>query len=214
MKDTEVNNIGIRALMTAFFFAVIVFVIFGAVTIYHNDTLCRRISSIINTQARISVDLKRMHKDVSRVRALSSSGSIAVMSSRLKYANLLNHARANYYAALIYGHALRNQLDPFLVYSVIQAESSFLTTAVSPKGARGLMQVMPSWTRIFHIDSDDLFHPATNIHVGTLILRDELKRYGNLRRALAAYNSGRPHGQEHYVNRVLNTYAFLAKGGH
>ncbi len=75
-----------------------------------------------------------------------------------------------------------------LVRSVMAAESAFQTTAVSPKGAIGLMQLMPGTAKMLGADPTD---PAQNVDAGTRYLRDLLEKYnGGLWRALAAYNAG------------------------
>jgi soluble lytic murein transglycosylase-like protein len=75
-----------------------------------------------------------------------------------------------------------------LVRSVMAAESGFLAEAVSPKGAIGLMQLMPETAHELGVDPND---PAQNVDGGTRYLRDLLLKYeGGLRHALAAYNAG------------------------
>jgi soluble lytic murein transglycosylase-like protein len=75
-----------------------------------------------------------------------------------------------------------------LVRSVMAAESGFQANAVSPKGAIGLMQLMPETARDLGIDPHD---PAQNVDAGVRLLRDLLDKYdGGLWRALAAYNAG------------------------
>jgi soluble lytic murein transglycosylase-like protein len=75
-----------------------------------------------------------------------------------------------------------------LVRSVMAAESGFVPEAVSPKGAIGLMQLMPETARDLGVDPND---PEQNVDGGTRYLRDLLLRYdGGLRHALAAYNAG------------------------
>ena len=79
-------------------------------------------------------------------------------------------------------------LPPELVRSVIKAESGFAAQAVSPKGAIGLMQLMPGTARDLGADPHD---PAANVDAGTRYLRALLEKYdGGLRHALAAYNAG------------------------
>ena len=75
-----------------------------------------------------------------------------------------------------------------LVRSVMAAESGFQKDAVSPKGAIGLMQLMPGTAQVLNADPHD---PAQNVDAGTRYLRDLLLKYdGKLWHALAAYNAG------------------------
>ncbi|HUG53603.1 MAG TPA: lytic transglycosylase domain-containing protein [Vicinamibacteria bacterium] len=85
--------------------------------------------------------------------------------------------------------ARRHRLDPELVRAVIAVESGFRPQAVSPKGAQGLMQLMPATARALGVT--DPFDPAQNVEGGTRHLKALVERYGgDLERALAAYNAG------------------------
>jgi hypothetical protein len=85
--------------------------------------------------------------------------------------------------------AQENQLSPRLVHSVIQVESNYNPNAVSPKGAQGLMQLIPSTARRFGVS--DVFDPADNIQGGARYLKYLLDLYkGDQALALAAYNAG------------------------
>jgi soluble lytic murein transglycosylase-like protein len=74
------------------------------------------------------------------------------------------------------------------VKAVIAAESSFDAAAVSPKGAMGLMQLMPGTASDLGVD--DAFHTEQNVQGGTRYLRELYDRYGDWLRTLAAYNAG------------------------
>lgn len=113
--------------------------------------------------------------------------------------------------------ALRHGVDPVLVRAVIGVESAWNPRAVSPKGAAGLMQLMPQTARRYGVA--DRFDPAQNVDAGVRYLRDLLGMFrGDLPLALAAYNAGEGavlrHGgrvppypeSRRYVERVLRLY--------
>lgn len=79
-------------------------------------------------------------------------------------------------------------LEPALIRAVIQAESSFRTNAVSSAGAEGLMQLMPKTAKSLGVT--DSFDVNQNVMGGSTYLKKQLERFGDLRLALAAYNTG------------------------
>jgi soluble lytic murein transglycosylase-like protein len=105
----------------------------------------------------------------------------------------------------------RYRLDPDLVNSVIKAESGFNARAVSPKGAQGLMQLMPGTAA--ELGVPNAFDPEANVEGGTKYLRELLERYDfDLVKALAAYNAG-PQRVEQFggVPPYYETRAYVAR---
>ena len=129
-------------------------------------------------------------------------------------------AKAATYSQLIAGAARDNRLEPALVAAVIVVESGGDPKAVSRRGARGLMQLMPETARKYGVN--DVFDPAQNIRGGARYLHDLAQRYQNdLELILAAYNAGpeavdrqgrripQLHKTLNYVPRVLQLYRRL-----
>lgn len=103
------------------------------------------------------------------------------------------------------------QVDPLLIKAVIKAESNFDCRAVSKKGAKGLMQLMPETARDLNIC--DPFDPQANIYGGTYYLRQLLERFGgDLKLVLAAYNAG-PNKVESLgrVPRIAETQTYVRR---
>jgi soluble lytic murein transglycosylase-like protein len=120
--------------------------------------------------------------------------------------------RVTSYASLIDEHARRHDVRPDLVRAVIQVESAFNPTAVSPKGAMGLMQLMPATARSLGVGNP--FDPRQNVRAGVAYLRQLLDRYDNDEAlALAAYNAG-PGAVDRYNQSVppyRETRAYVAR---
>ena len=114
----------------------------------------------------------------------------------------------------------KNGVDPLLLYSVMHQESSFKSHAISPKGARGLMQLMPGTAARFGVTS--IFDPRQNIEGGARYLRFLLDRFdGDVNLALAGYNAGEgavekygwripPYSEtQEYVRRISRRYSLI-----
>ncbi len=94
------------------------------------------------------------------------------------------------YGLTIARAAARHHVDALLLAAIVATESGFSARAVSPQGARGLMQVIPEVAQDYGIDGD-LLDPAVNVEVGSRFVSGLLKDYkGDVERALAAYNAG------------------------
>jgi soluble lytic murein transglycosylase-like protein len=156
------------------------------------------------------------HLVLSNKRASSSAplASYAVPQAegiRVTRAATANRARA--YEDLISEHSRTQGVRPDLVRAVMQVESGFNPSARSPKGAMGLMQLMPATAKQYGVRN--AFNPAENVRAGVAYLRTLLDRYNdNEELALAAYNAGPgavdKHGQsvppyretQNYVSRI------------
>ena len=93
----------------------------------------------------------------------------------------------------------RNAVDPLLLYSIMHQESTFKRNALSPKGASGLMQLMPFTARRFGVSK--IWDPQQNIEGGARYMRFLLDQFGDVQLALAGYNAGEGAVMK-YGNRV------------
>jgi len=136
-----------------------------------------------------------------------------MVSRRIRYARPVNHLR---YDPYISEAARRFSVDPLLIKAIISAESNFDRTAVSKKGAKGLMQLMPA--TINDMNVSDPFDAEDNITGGTRYFSRLLKTFnGDLNLTLAAYNAGptlvkkigrvpKISETRNYVSKVIKNY--------
>ena len=114
----------------------------------------------------------------------------------------------------------RNSVDPLLLYAIMHQESTFKPRAMSNKGARGLMQLMPGTAVRFGVTS--IWDPQQNIEGGTRYMRFLLDKFdGNIQLALAGYNAGEgavmkygfripPYSEtQEYVRRISRRYDLI-----
>ncbi len=132
-------------------------------------------------------------------------------------------SRTSRYDSIVTSKSLKYNIEPSLISAVIKVESNWNSRAVSQKGAKGLMQLMPATAREMNVGNP--FNPEENIDGGTKYLRYLLDRFnGDLELALAAYNAGpasiRKYGgippireTQLYVKQVLKIYNRKDKSG-
>jgi soluble lytic murein transglycosylase len=131
------------------------------------------------------------------------------------------YARMRYplrYEQIVQGHARNYELEPALLAAVIYQESRFNARAESESGAIGLMQLLPETAKGIAVRTGgsrfqvaDLYNPEINVRYGSWYLRHLLNKYGEVNKALAAYNGGQGNvdrGVQYeetraYVERVL-----------
>jgi soluble lytic murein transglycosylase-like protein len=177
--------------------------------------------ALLSTGATMKVSAQRLEGDTV-VLMLKGGGEVGVPASMLRGVvpdEVLDEIRPSAEGdveRLVAEAAQRHGLDPALVMAVVGVESGFQPQAVSPKGARGLMQLMPRTAREMGVA--DPFDPAANLDGGSRYLSSLVARYeGDLTKALAAYNAGMGAVARHggvppyaetrkYVQRVLGRY--------
>jgi len=117
--------------------------------------------------------------------------------------------------------AARHGLDPKLLHALVLTESAYRPNAVSPAGAAGLTQLMPATAR--ELGVEDRFDPVENLRGGAEYLARQLRRFQDVRLALAAFNAGparvaalgripRIPETEQYVESVVECYLALSAG--
>ena len=146
----------------------------------------------------------------------SQSKDISDKNTYAHYSKLKTKVKERIFHPIIVDACIKHDMDLALVKAVIMAESSYNPMAVSKKGARGLMQLMPATASALGVE--DPFNPEHNINGGILHLKQLLKQFkGDLKLALAAYNAGSKRVKEHrgippyratryYVRSVLKYY--------
>jgi soluble lytic murein transglycosylase-like protein len=131
-------------------------------------------------EARSLSRLSNRLNGVSTDQPLSSPKPNSPQRQVFLYSNIIRQAATSY------------RIPPDLIAAVIKCESNWKSAALSRKGARGLMQILPSTAKgEFQVDPDNLWDPSINIHVGTAYLRRLANRYaGDSHNTVAAYNAG------------------------
>jgi soluble lytic murein transglycosylase-like protein len=120
------------------------------------------------------------------------------------------------YASIVSKIANKHKIDPAIIMAIIMAESGYNPRAVSKKGAKGLMQLMPRTAKSLGVKN--IFNPNDNINAGVRYFKKNLNRFnGDVKLALAAYNAGSGNVRKYrgippfratkiYVKKVLEYY--------
>jgi membrane-bound lytic murein transglycosylase MltF len=119
---------------------------------------------------------------------VSMENSSAINHRRAKATSSQEETLFPQYRSIIREAAEKYNLNPLLINSIIKAESNGDPRAVSPVGAKGLMQLID--TTAADMGVNDVFDPEQNINAGARYLRRMIDRFGDLKKALAAYNAG------------------------
>ncbi len=128
------------------------------------------------------------------------------------------------FGELIYETSRRYQVNPGLVAAMVRVESAFDPQAVSPKGAMGLLQLMPATAKRFGLSGSQAFEPVSNLDAGVRYVKWLGERFtGDLVLVLAGYNAGEAMVERHggvppfrethvYIRRVLEFAGVAAEG--
>ena len=132
----------------------------------------------------------------------------------------IQKARTSRYDSIIRKAAGAFHLPPALIKAVIRAESGFNSQAISHKGARGLMQLMPETANELGVRNP--FDPRANIFGGSKLLRKHLNEFGSLKNTLIAYNAGPDYVREkrripretrRYLHKVIAYFQLYEQEG-
>ncbi len=193
----------------------------GVRTYTNNTTINQsvKIYKFVDTKGVIHLTDKPKHPGYKLI--YQNSVNIPSLSSRLDFSSSVPiHKKYSNYRALIEEVASRTHLEPALLHAIIQTESGYNPKAISPKGAVGLMQLMPETAKRFGVTN--LTEASSNLYGGAYYLRYLLDLFNNDNElAIAAYNAGEnavkrygnkipPYREtKHYVKKVMALYLAL-----
>ncbi len=146
---------------------------------------------------------------------ISQTANLAVQTDQIP-PSVSGRKAEHQYHKFIVQTASKYQIDPALIKAIIMAESGYNPKAVSKKGAKGLMQLMPETAEALGVE--DIFNPRQNITGGVQYFKDLVNRFnGDVKLALAAYNAGSRYvrnyngvppfkATRYYIKKVLKYY--------
>jgi soluble lytic murein transglycosylase-like protein len=127
--------------------------------------------------------------DISQLADLQSLEGVNSESIAYNTLSKFNHRKERLFHPIILREAKRYKVDPCLVKAIIMAESGYNPRAISKRGAKGLMQLMPSTAEALGVE--DIFNPKQNISGGIRYFKQLVNKFdGDVKLALAAYNAG------------------------
>jgi len=143
---------------------------------------------------RIEIELDKFERRLTTLESMA--GEIYCINSiNSSRSDIMKKINNDSLATTLLENSLKYNIDYDLLIKIITIESSWNSKAISPKGAIGLMQIMPETAEIysslfFEGKKFDLFNPKDNIILGTRILYDNIQIYREINLALACYNGG------------------------
>lgn len=161
----------------------------------------------------LGVSLVSIHNGAKDAQIINNTRDIL---QNADFRSIFRHRKERLFHLIILQEAGRHDIDPALVKAIIMAESGYNPNAISDKGAKGLMQLMPSTAQALGVE--DVFNPQQNISGGVRYFKKLVNRFdGDIRLALAAYNAGSkkvrhyqgvpPYKSTHYyIEKVFKYY--------
>jgi len=165
----------------------------------------------------LGVSLVSIHNGAKDARIVNNTRDIL---QNADFRSRFRHKKERLFHLIILQEAGRHEIDPALVKAIIMAESGYNPNAISEKGAKGLMQLMPSTAQALGVE--DAFNPQQNISGGVRYFKRLVNRFdGDIKLALAAYNAGSkkvrhyqgipPYKSTHYYIKKVFKYYELYK---
>ncbi len=153
--------------------------------------------TVIESRRLVPLGLTPLPVEVRAVRETATGQARVFADFIASHRTGLSQREIEQVAITIINEAHARQLDPTLILAVVEVESGFNNFAVSPKGACGLMQILPATGEaladelgIRWVGRRTLFDPVANVRIGVAYLQALLRRYGSPETALSAYNWG------------------------
>jgi len=172
-KQTTIQILSVEIIRFFFIFAMILSV--SLVSIHTGQRHVRVIKKTLGISA----------SSISQPLADENAGGYSVYGVLFRHMN----KKEQFFHPIIVQVSSRHQVDPALVKAIIMAESGYNPKAISKKGAKGLMQLMPSTAQALGVE--DIFNPKQNISGGVRYFKQLVNRFdGDIKLALAAYNAG------------------------